>query len=86
MSHSAFADAPPMSSGVVPGPLDKSNCGAVDWRGGLIAYGTQYLVAVVEPDTVQLVQTLDGHSARVCEVRWAPRAPMRSSIAEDASL
>ena len=73
------------SPSVIPGVLDgKHNVGAIDWRGGLIAFGAQFLVAIIEPDTVQLVQTLDGHLARVCEVRWAARSPMRSSLVEDA--
>ena len=73
------------SPSVIPGILDKQNVGAIDWRGGMIAYGVQFLVAIVEPETMQLVQTLDGHLARVCEVRWAPRAPLRSSLVEEAA-
>ena len=47
----------------LPGALTAENKGAIDWRGGLVAYGVQHLVVVVEPDSVQLVQTLDGHTA-----------------------
>ena len=63
-------------SSVLPGALHAENKGAIDWRGGLVAYGVQCVVVVVEPDAARLVQTLEGHTARVCLVRWAPRPPV----------
>eukprot|EP00965_Chrysotila_dentata_P202498 6181160-Pleurochrysis_carterae.AAC.3 len=60
------------AAGAVPGYLDSENGGALDWREGLLAYGIQNLVAVVEASStahcLQLLHTLDGHSGRVCEV------------------
>ena len=68
----------------IPGTLHAAeNKGAIDLRNGLLAYGCGVVVVVVCPSSVQLVQTLDGHKARVCQVLWAPRPPSRCSLLED---
>ena len=67
----------------IPGFLHAENKGAIDLRNGLLAYGCGVVVVVVCPVSVQLVQTLDGHKARVCHVSWAPRPPSRCSLLED---
>eukprot|EP00966_Prymnesium_polylepis_P213697 4948887-Prymnesium_polylepis.1 len=64
-------------SSILPGALHAENKGALDFRGGLVAFGAQCVVAIVDPEAVRLVQTLDGqHTSRVCLVRWAPRPPV----------
>jgi WD40 repeat protein len=43
----------------------------VDWGWqGLLAYGSQTLVVIVEPRTVQVYQTLDHHKHAVTKVKW----------------
>ncbi|GAB6023246.1 WD repeat-containing protein 11 [Chamberlinius hualienensis] len=61
-----------ISSKIIPGILDNHNKGAVDWGWqDLIAYGCQSVVIIVDPSSVQIVQTLDGHNANVTKVKWA---------------
>ena len=68
------------------GFLHDANRDALDWRGGLLAYGCQALVVIVDPDAVAAVQTLDGHKSHVRQVRWAPRSPLRCTLLEDDNL
>ena len=39
------------------------------WQ-GMVAYGCQDLVVIVDPRTVQIIQTLDRHKGYVVKVRW----------------
>ena len=64
---------PGVSPRALPGALSGENCdfGALDvGPQGLLAYGSQTLAVVVDPVTMQLVQTLDFHSAGLTRVRW----------------
>ena len=64
---------PTPSPSALAGYLDSANRSAIDFRCGLLAYGSQSMVCVVDPDAVAHVTTLDGHRAKVTLVRWAPR-------------
>ena len=76
--------AEPTSIGGFPDPA--LNRGAIDWRGGLLAYGCQSLVCVVDPALVEHVQTLDGHKAKVTLVRWAPQGTVRCTLTDESRL
>lgn len=54
------------------GQLHNSNKGAFDWGWqGLLAYGCQSCVVVVDPATVQAIQVLDHQRGQVVKVKWA---------------
>eukprot|EP00058_Branchiostoma_floridae_P022847 XP_002608337.1 hypothetical protein BRAFLDRAFT_126223 [Branchiostoma floridae] len=54
------------------GALHHQNKGASDWGWpGLLAYGCQNFVVVVDTRTVQVIQTLDRHKTNVVKVKWA---------------
>ncbi|XP_076467443.1 WD repeat-containing protein 11-like [Babylonia areolata] len=56
----------------VTGPLHAQNKGACDWGWqGVLAYGCQNLVTVVDPKSVQVIQVLDKHKGFVTQVKWA---------------
>lgn len=69
-----------MGLATIAGALHEHNRGAIDWRSGLIAFGVNSMVVIVEPEAVQLVQTLHGHMAIVCLVRWAPQPPLHCAV------
>ncbi|XP_053654760.2 WD repeat-containing protein 11 isoform X1 [Cherax quadricarinatus] len=55
----------------VPGPVSAHNKAAIDWGWqGFLAYGAQTTVVVVDPVTLQCVQTLSKHRSHVVKVRW----------------
>jgi len=57
---------------VLPGGLHNLNKGSCDWGWqGLLAYGCQCCVVVVDPVTMQSVQVLDRHRGQVVKVKWA---------------
>ena len=73
-SHSVSLVRHMTSPSVIPGVLDgKHNVGAIDWRGGLIAFGAQFLVAketlaAVPKDRIErLLQIVDGRIPDLCE-------------------
>ena len=81
---SSPSSAAPTSFGGFP---DASvNRGAIDWRNGLLAYGCQSLVCIVDPAIVEQVQTLDGHKAKVTIVRWAPQGTVRCTLVDESRL
>jgi len=54
------------------GQLHNVNKGAFDWGWqGLLAYGCQSCVVVVDPATVQVIQVLDHQRGQVTKVKWA---------------
>lgn len=56
----------------ITGPLNAQNKGACDWGWqGILAYGCQNLVTVVDPQSVQVIQVLDKHKGIVTQVKWA---------------
>ena len=63
-----------MLSITTPGYLDDQNRGCIDWSEGLLAYGAQHMVCIVQPSTPpQLLQCLAGHMHNVAHVAFAPR-------------
>ncbi|XP_037068815.1 WD repeat-containing protein 11-like [Pollicipes pollicipes] len=56
----------------IPGGMLHADArGAMDWGWqGLLAYGCNYTVVVVDPLTQQVVQTLDKHKAFITKVKW----------------
>lgn len=76
-----------MASISVPGFLDAENRNALDWREGLVAYGCQTLLCVVQVAAQpQLLQTLCGHKLRVALVCFSRREPRGSSLAEGEAV
>ncbi|XP_034244567.1 WD repeat-containing protein 11-like [Thrips palmi] len=56
---------------VLTGPASSYNQGAIDWgRNGLLAYGCQYTVVIVDTKNVQPIQSLDKHKSMVNRVLW----------------
>lgn len=56
----------------LPSTLHVQNQTAFDWGWqNLVAYGSQALVVVVDPKTVQCLQTLTSHKSNVIKVCWA---------------
>ncbi|XP_074856630.1 WD repeat-containing protein 11 isoform X2 [Carettochelys insculpta] len=61
-----------LSARTLTGALSAQNKGAVDWGWqGLIAYGCQSLVLVIDSNTAQTVQVLERHKTNVVKVKWA---------------
>ncbi|KAH3743885.1 WD repeat-containing protein 11 [Pelomyxa schiedti] len=60
----------PVLPKIIPGPLHATNRGAIDWAYGLVAYGCHSYVVIVSPASLEVAQTLDGHSAYVSCVKW----------------
>ncbi|KAK6635197.1 hypothetical protein RUM44_000448 [Polyplax serrata] len=62
---------PRVTPRTLPGLANVQNKGAIDWGGhGLLAYGSNYTVVIVDTRNVQLVQCLDKHKAMVKKVLW----------------
>ncbi|XP_077868471.1 WD repeat-containing protein 11 [Saccoglossus kowalevskii] len=61
-----------LSSKTLTGLLHNNNKGAADWGWqGMVAYGCQNFVVVLDTRTVQVLQTLERHRAPVLKVKWA---------------
>ncbi|XP_078310578.1 WD repeat-containing protein 11-like [Crassostrea virginica] len=61
-----------LSPKVITGALHAQNKGAADWGWqGLLAYGCQGFVVVVDPKTIQVLQVLAKHKGSVVKVKWA---------------
>uniref|UniRef100_A0A8D8RS64 WD repeat-containing protein 11 n=2 Tax=Cacopsylla melanoneura TaxID=428564 RepID=A0A8D8RS64_9HEMI len=59
---------------IIPGPCHLNNKGCIDWGPqGLIAYGANLSVAVVDPVTCQPIQCFLKHKAVVKKVIWCPQ-------------
>ncbi|KAL1460934.1 hypothetical protein WDU94_012870 [Cyamophila willieti] len=59
---------------IIPGPCHLNNKGCIDWGPqGLIAYGANMSVAVVDPVTCQPIQCFLKHKAVVKKVLWCPQ-------------
>ena len=70
-----------MLARTLPGPCESGNHGTVCWGpDGLVAYGCQRVVVVVEPATVQVVQCLTKHRATVCSVSWSSHLTSTSRL------
>lgn len=56
---------------LIPGSLHPQNKGACDWGWqSMFAYGCHNFVVVVDPETVQIIQTLDLHQSNVVKLKW----------------
>ncbi|XP_062608661.1 WD repeat-containing protein 11-like isoform X2 [Saccostrea cucullata] len=61
-----------LSPKVITGALNAQNKGASDWGWqGLLSYGCQGFIVVVDPKTVQVLQVLAKHKGNVVKVKWA---------------
>ncbi|WAR21719.1 WDR11-like protein [Mya arenaria] len=61
-----------LSPKAITGVLSQQNKGASDWGWqGLVAYGCNKNIVVVDPVTVQVLQVLDKHKSSVVKVRWS---------------
>ncbi|XP_064630114.1 WD repeat-containing protein 11-like isoform X2 [Lineus longissimus] len=61
-----------LSPKTLTGILNVQNKDACDWGWqGMLAYGCQNLVTVIEIKTVQVIQTLERHKSQVVRVKWA---------------
>ncbi|ESP00415.1 hypothetical protein LOTGIDRAFT_140712, partial [Lottia gigantea] len=55
----------------VTGPLHAQNKNACDWGWqGLLAFGCQNYVNIVDPKTLQVIQVLQKHKSNVVKVKW----------------
>ena len=55
----------------LPGVLNNHNKNCCDWGWqGLIAYGCQNVVVILDPNTVQIVQVLDCHAGYIVKVKF----------------
>lgn len=62
---------PRVSARVITGAANQQNQGAVHWGShGLLAYGSNYTVVVLDTKNVQPIQCLDKHKAMVNKVLW----------------
>ncbi|XP_013381759.1 WD repeat-containing protein 11 isoform X1 [Lingula anatina] len=58
-------------SRILSGALHHQNKGACDWGWqGLLAYGCQNLVVVIDTQNLQILQTLEKHRGNVVKVKW----------------
>lgn len=56
---------------ILPGTLHPANKTACDWGWqGFLAYGCQNYVVILDPKTVQVIQTVHYHSAPICQIKW----------------
>jgi len=61
----------PVRAKLLPGKPDLENKGAIDWKKqNLLAIGCQSYIVVYETETLNIIQTLDEHKAKVTVVRW----------------
>lgn len=61
----------PIPPKLFPGRLSKDNRGAFDWgKQNLLAFGCQSYIVIVDPLSLDIVQTLDEHRAHVSSVKW----------------
>ncbi|XP_056005072.1 WD repeat-containing protein 11-like [Ostrea edulis] len=61
-----------LSPKVITGALHAQNKGASDWGWqGLLSYGCQGFIVIVDPKTVQVLQVLAKHKGNVVKVKWA---------------
>eukprot|EP00117_Sycon_ciliatum_P023491 scpid39681/ scgid1226/ WD repeat-containing protein 11; Bromodomain and WD repeat-containing protein 2; WD repeat-containing protein 15 len=64
-----------ISPRTLPGSLCPQNRGAADWSWQqMVAYGCRSLVVVLDPRTLQVVQTVDHQTGFVHKVKWAPQS------------
>lgn len=67
------------------GPLPRGWTEHFAWNadGNLIAVANDRAVHIVNPDTLEVLEKIEGHTATVCDVLWHPRLPDRLATASD---
>uniref|UniRef100_A0A5S6QSA6 WD repeat-containing protein 11 n=1 Tax=Trichuris muris TaxID=70415 RepID=A0A5S6QSA6_TRIMR len=69
----------------ISGFLSNLNTGSLEWGwNGFLAFGCHSLVVVYHAETMNLVQTLAGHSGCVVKVRWYKESTPRDSSLIDS--
>nr|CAD7432286.1 unnamed protein product [Timema monikensis] len=62
---------PRVAARTITGPANFQNQGAIDWgQHGLLAYGSNYTVVILDTHNIQPVQCLDKHKSMVNNVVW----------------
>ncbi|CAF0830559.1 unnamed protein product [Adineta ricciae] len=60
-------------SRIIPGALNNANKDAIDWNyHGLIAYGCQSSVVVLDPQSFRVLQCMEKYHEPIVKVKWAP--------------
>lgn len=77
----------PINLRILTGASHASNRGAIDWSVGcgLVAYGSNNLVVVVDPVSLQHVQVLDKHKSTVSHICWT-KSPTTKHPADRLTL
>ena len=84
---SVRATISPVMLRTITGAGHASNRRALDWGdlSGLVAYGSNTLVVVVDPVSLQVVQVLEKHRSSVVSVKWT-KAPTKKHPADRLTL
>lgn len=77
---------PRVAARTITGPANLQNQGAIDWgHHGLLAYGSNYTIVVIDTKNVQPIQCLDKHKSMVNKVLWE-RSNRNKAADEPSSL
>ncbi|XP_067012842.2 WD repeat-containing protein 11 [Anabrus simplex] len=77
---------PRVAARTVTGPANIQNQGAIDWgQHGLLAFGSNYTIVIVDTKNIQPIQCLDKHKSMVNKVLWE-QCHQSKSLMEPASL
>ena len=75
----------PILNRTIPGPCHPSNQGTLTWGpDGLVAHGCNSVVVVVDPASVQVLQSLSKHKTPVCQVAWSRHLDNRRLVLASA--
>jgi len=86
-NNPAPATIVPILNRTLPGPCHSSNHGTLAWGpDGLLAYGCHSVVVIVDPRTVQVVQTLSKHKTEVCKLAWSHRVGGKRLVLASADV
>ncbi|XP_071448701.1 WD repeat-containing protein 11-like [Hetaerina americana] len=67
----AIGQIPRVAARTITGLANLQNQGAIDWGcHGLLAYGSNYSVVIVDTKNIQPIQCLDKHKSMVNKVKW----------------
>ncbi|KAJ4431502.1 hypothetical protein ANN_20100 [Periplaneta americana] len=76
---------PRVAARTITGPANLQNQGAIDWgHHGLLAYGSNYTIVIIDTKNVQPIQCLDKHKSMVNKVLWERSSQNKSN--NDSSL
>lgn len=77
---------PRVAARTITGPANLQNQGAIDWgHNGLLAYGSNYTIVVIDTKNIQPIQCLDKHKSMVNKVLWE-RSNRNKSTDEPSTL